>query len=73
MTVEADETDLGKLLDLVRQEHRPVRILSRGRPIAELSPVLLKRFGPPDPKLKAEILVPGHEVTTEEDWPEEYR
>jgi hypothetical protein len=33
----------------------------------------MKRFGPPDAKLQAKILVPGYEITTEEDWPEESR
>jgi hypothetical protein len=31
------------------------------------------RFGPPDPKLAARMLVEGHELTTEEDWPEDAR
>ena len=31
------------------------------------------RFRPPDPKLAARWLVEGHELTTEEDWPEDSR
>jgi hypothetical protein len=73
ITVEVEETDLPKLLEVVRQQQRPVRILSNGHAVAEIAPVLLKRFGPPDPKLRAKILVPGHEITTEADWPEESR
>ncbi len=70
ITVDVAEMDLGQLLRIIREQQRPVRILSQGCAIAELSPVLLKRFGPPDPKLKAQILVPGHEVSTADDWPE---
>jgi antitoxin (DNA-binding transcriptional repressor) of toxin-antitoxin stability system len=73
ITVEAGETDLSKLLDAVRQQQRPIRILSHGQAVAELSPVLHKRFGPPDPSLRARILTSDHEITSEDDWSETTR
>jgi antitoxin (DNA-binding transcriptional repressor) of toxin-antitoxin stability system len=73
ITVEAEEQSLDELLRTVREGNRPVRILIHGEPVADLSPVYLRRFGPPDPQLRAKILVEGNELTTEEDWPEEYR
>jgi antitoxin (DNA-binding transcriptional repressor) of toxin-antitoxin stability system len=68
ISVEAKETDLGQLLKRVRTSRRPIRIFSRGKPVADLLPVVLKRFGPPDPKLSARLLVKGHELTTAKDW-----
>ena len=69
ISVEANETDLSELLKTVRKRRRPVRILSHGKPVADLSPVMLKRFGPPDPRLSARLLVKGYELTTEKAWP----
>lgn len=73
ITVDVGEKNLQELLKTVREGKRPIRITMGGQPVADLSPVYLERFGPPDPALRAKILVQGHELTTEEDWPEEYR
>ena len=73
ITVEASEQDLQELLTTVRQGKRPVRITVGGQPVADLSPIVLERFGPPDPRLRAKILTDDHEITTEADWPEDNR
>jgi hypothetical protein len=73
ITIDAEKADLQSLLETVRTQQRPVRIRSGGKPVADVMPVILSRFGPSDPRLKAEMLVQGHELTTEEDWPEHLR
>jgi antitoxin (DNA-binding transcriptional repressor) of toxin-antitoxin stability system len=66
ITVDVEEMGLRELVEKVRQTGRPVRVCSGGKAVADVSPVILSRFGPPDPRLKAEMLIPGHELTTEE-------
>lgn len=73
LVVDAGEKGLEDLLEIVRQEGRVVRICVGGEAVAELSPPSFRRLGPVDPRLKATILVEGHEVTTEDDWPQESR
>ncbi|MGH7176302.1 MAG: hypothetical protein ACREJC_02875 [Tepidisphaeraceae bacterium] len=68
ISVEARDTDLDRLLRTVRKRRRPIRILWHGKPVADLSPVVLKRFGPVDPKLSARMRVKGHELTNGGDW-----
>lgn len=70
ITVDAGEITLQGLLKTVQEGKRPIRITMGGEPVADLLPVYLRRFGPPDPALRAEILVDGDELSTEEDWPD---
>ncbi len=77
LSVDEAEATVAELLRAVREGGRPVRILSRGEPVAEVSAVsAVKRRRPlpaVDPKLRAKLLVPGHELTTPEDWPDDCR
>lgn len=74
ISVDANDTNLGQLLQAVARDRRPVRILSGGRAVAELSPLPLQpRVLASDPMLKATFLCEGDELMTEEDWPEHLR
>ncbi len=73
VTVEVGEKGSEELLTLVR-DGRTVRILSAGEPVADLSrPMPRRELGPVNARLKATILVEGHEITTQEDWPDKFR
>ena len=73
VTVEVGEKGLEELLAWVR-DGRTVRILSAGEPVADLSrPLPRRELRPINPRLAATILVEGHEITAEEDWPQKYR
>lgn len=73
VTVEVGEKCLEELLTLVRDGRR-VRILCAGEPVADLSrPLARRELAPVNPRLKATILVEGHEITTPEDWPDNSR
>jgi antitoxin (DNA-binding transcriptional repressor) of toxin-antitoxin stability system len=74
ISVDANDTDLAQLLRTVAEGRRPVRILSGGTPVAELSPLPPRaRTLGSDPMLKATFLCEGEEPMTEEDWPEHLR
>lgn len=73
--VDAGETGLQELLELVGKEGRSVRICVAGRPVAEMTPVPRRRqLLPVDPSMKVTFLTDDPvRLTTEEDWPEHLR
>ena len=74
ISVEAEEADLDQLLKTVAERHVPVRILSGGHAVAELSPVPdgRRRELACDPLLKVTFNTPsgGEDLMGEQDWPE---
>ncbi len=76
ITVDAEESSLKDLLTAMRERKRPVRIMHRGRAVADLTPLPDKRqLEPVDPKLKADIS-PDYDPcagVSEEDWPSHLR
>jgi antitoxin (DNA-binding transcriptional repressor) of toxin-antitoxin stability system len=74
ITVDVGEMGLAELVEKVRQTGRPVRVCAGGKAVVDVSPVQEPQGLPPmDPRLKVQMLVPGHELTTEEDWPKHLR
>lgn len=76
ISVEAEETDLKQLLKTISEDHRSIRILSQGQPVADLSPVPLKRqLKPVDPGLKVKFSPDYDPIAplSEDEWPSHLR
>ncbi|HWE97420.1 MAG TPA: hypothetical protein VG269_25910 [Tepidisphaeraceae bacterium] len=75
IVIELEEAgeDVAQLVRLMQQKKQPVRVCSKGTPLAELSPIRRRRPLGSDRSLTATFLADPVRLTTEEDWPEELR
>jgi len=79
ITVEEDEADIATLLGFIRERGQPIRIVSHGAPVADLSPAAViparQALPAPDPTHRV-VMLEGYnptECATDDEWPEEAR